>query len=189
ADRPSLDVDLVVFSAGIRPRDDLARTCGIPVGERGGVLVDDLCRTEVPGISAIGEVACHDGRVHGLVAPGYDMARVVVDRLFGDGTTTFAPGTPSTKLKLPGVAVLSFGQTTAGDGCEVLVHSDPVAKVHRSLVVDAADGALRGGILVGDTEGYELLALMATGEVPTPTDIGSFLAPVTGEARSAVGPD
>jgi len=189
AEGDPLEVDLVVFSAGIRPRDELARATGVQVGERGGVLVDDSCRTTTPGISAIGEVACHAGRVHGLVAPGYDMARVVVDRLFGEGVQIFAPGTPATKLKLMGVAVASFGQTNADETCEELVFSDPVSKVHRKLVVDAADGSLRGGLLVGDAEGYELLALMATGDVPTPTDIGSFLSPVTDGASTSIGPD
>ena len=189
AEGDPLDVDLVVFSAGVRPRDELARAAGLAVGERGGVVVDDLCRTSAPGVSAVGEVACHEGRVHGLVAPGYEMARVVADRLVGDGTTRLAPTPPSTKLKLLGVSLASFGQTAADDGCDELVFSDPVAKVHRKLIVDTATGALRGGILVGDAEGYDLLALMASGDVPTPTDIGSFLAPVSATGAAPIGPD
>ncbi|MBK5222298.1 MAG: nitrite reductase large subunit [Acidimicrobiia bacterium] len=189
ADADPLVVDLVVFSAGIRPRDDLARRSGIEVGERGGIVIDDSCRSSVAGISAIGEVACHAGRVHGLVAPGYEMARVVADRLVGEGADGRDPGAPSTKLKLMGVALASFGQTVADDGCDELVFSDPIAKVHRKLVVDATTGALRGGILVGDAEGFDLLALMASGDVSTPSDIGSFLSPVSTSSIATVGPD
>ncbi|QGG96401.1 nitrite reductase large subunit NirB [Actinomarinicola tropica] len=189
AEGDDLEVDLVVVSAGVRPRDALGRAAGLEVGERGGVVVDDLCRTSAPSVSAIGEVVCHDGRVHGLVAPGYEMARVVADRLVGEGAARFAPGLPSTKLKLMGVALASFGETRAGEGTEALVLSDPVRKVHRTLVVDSSTGALRGGILVGDTEGYDLLSLMASGDVPTPTDIGTFLSPVSADASPAIGPD
>ena len=81
-DHEPLAADIVVFSAGIRPRDQLARDCGLAVGERGGVLVDDrLVALDDPSVSAIGEVAAVEGRCYGLVAPGYDMARVVAERL------------------------------------------------------------------------------------------------------------
>jgi nitrite reductase (NADH) large subunit len=182
-----LPVDIVVFSAGIRPRDELARSAGLGIGPRGGVVVDDLCRTSAPGVHAIGEVACHRDRVHGLVAPGYEMARVVADQLLGVDTDGFAPRDPSTKLKLMGVDVAAFGTTVAGDEHEELVLSDPIAKVHRKLVVESSSGALAGGILVGDAEGFDLLALMASGDMPTPTDIVSFLAPAAASSSPAVG--
>ena len=81
ADGEVIPADLVVFSAGIRPRDQLARDCGLEVAERGGVLVDEQCRTSDAGIFAIGECAAPGGRMYGLVAPGYAMAEVVVDAL------------------------------------------------------------------------------------------------------------
>ncbi len=74
ADDTTLDADLVVFSAGIRPRDDLARMAGLALGERGGVLVDEACRTSGPAVWAVGECVVAHGRTWGLVAPGYDMA-------------------------------------------------------------------------------------------------------------------
>ncbi|MGY6501985.1 MAG: nitrite reductase large subunit NirB [Acidimicrobiales bacterium] len=188
-DASTLDVDLVVFSAGIRPRDDLARSAGIGVDPRGGVVIDDHCRTSAPGVFAIGEVACHRERVHGLVAPGYDMARVVADQLLDRPTDGFAPTDPSTKLKLLGVDVASFGRTIAADGDEELVLSDPIAKVHRKLVVETATGRLVGGLLVGDAEGFDLLALMASGDMPTPSDVVSYLAPAAASARPAAGLD
>ena len=82
-DAEPLDLDLVVFSAGIRPRDALARAAGLELAERGGVLVDERCRTSDPNVWAIGECAAPAGRMYGLVAPGYAMAEVVVDAILG----------------------------------------------------------------------------------------------------------
>ncbi|MGZ6784309.1 MAG: NAD(P)/FAD-dependent oxidoreductase, partial [Nocardioidaceae bacterium] len=111
-DGGTVDADLVVFSAGVRPRDDLARAAGLEVAERGGVLVDESCRTADPHVYAIGECAAPGGRMYGLVAPGYDMAEVVVDRLLG-GDGAFTGADLSTKLKLLGVDVASFGDAFA----------------------------------------------------------------------------
>ena len=108
ADGPDLPADVVVFATGVRPRDELARAAGLAVGERGGVVVDSSCRTSDPEVWAIGEVACIEGRVWGLVAPGYTMAEIVADRLLG-GAATFPGADSSTKLKLLGVDVASFG--------------------------------------------------------------------------------
>src|SRR6478672_8042444 len=107
ADGP-IETDLVVFSAGIRPRDQLARDAGLEVAERGGVLVDEQCRTSDERVFAIGECAAPGGRMYGLVAPGYAMAEVVVDALL-DGPGTFTGADMSTKLKLLGVDVAPFG--------------------------------------------------------------------------------
>src|SRR5690606_29938355 len=74
ADGSALEVDMVVISAGIRPQDDLARTAGLAVHPRGGVIVDNFLRTSDQNIFAIGEVVCHSDMVYGLVAPGYEMA-------------------------------------------------------------------------------------------------------------------
>ena len=100
-DGARVDAQVVVFSAGIRPRDALAREAGLEVAERGGVLVDEQCRTSDPRIHAIGECAAPGGRMYGLVAPGYDMAEVAVDALL-DGPGAFTGADMSTKLKLLG---------------------------------------------------------------------------------------
>ena len=112
ADGEVIPAEVVVFSAGIRPRDQLARDCGLEVAERGGVLVDEQCRTDDPAIYAIGECAAPGGRMYGLVAPGYQMAEVVVDALL-DGPGAFTGADMSTKLKLLGVDVASFGDAFA----------------------------------------------------------------------------
>jgi len=159
-DGDRLDVDVVVFAVGVRPRDELAREAGLEVGERGGVVVDESCATADPSVWAVGEVACIGGRCLGLVAPGYTMAEVVVDRLLG-GEGTFPGADLSTKLKLLGVDVASFGDAFATEpgGLEVVI-SDPVAGVYKKLVMSDDARTLRGGILVGDASAYAALRPM-----------------------------
>jgi len=156
----AVDVDVVVFAVGVRPRDELARACGLEVGERGGVVVDNACATADPAVWAIGEVACIEGRCLGLVAPGYTMAEIVADRLLG-GAGTFPGADLSTKLKLLGVDVASFGDAFAQEpgGLEVVI-SDPVAGVYKKLVMSDDARTLRGGILVGDAGAYAALRPM-----------------------------
>lgn len=165
AEGPALDVDVVVFAVGVRARDELAREAGLEVGERGGVLVDDACRTEDPSVWAIGEVACIQGRCLGLVAPGYTMAEIVADRLLG-GQGTFPGADLSTKLKLLGVDVASFGDAFAQEpgGLEVVI-SDPVAGAYKKLVMSDDARTLRGGILVGDASAYASLRPMVGREL------------------------
>jgi nitrite reductase (NADH) large subunit len=180
-----LDVDIVVFSAGIRPRDDLARSAGLTVGDRGGIVVDEQCRTSDPNIYAIGECALSGGRIYGLVAPGYEMARTVADRLLG-GAAAFAGADMSTKLKLMGVDVASFGDHTGvTPRAQSLVYSDPVANVYKRLVVDESNRVL-GGILVGDASMYLTLSQMARGDMPTPERPNELIFPVAG-ATDAIG--
>lgn len=108
SDGQLIDAGVVIFAAGIRPRDELARAADLAIAERGGVLTDLACRTSDPDIFAIGEVAAIDGRCYGLVGPGYTSAEVVADRLL-DGVAEFGEADLSTKLKLLGVDVASFG--------------------------------------------------------------------------------
>jgi nitrite reductase (NADH) large subunit len=153
----TLPADVVVFAAGVRPRDELARTCDLPVGERGGVVVDRSCRTLDPAIFAIGECACVDGAVYGLVAPGYSMAEIVADQLTG-GTGELATPDLSTKLKLLGVDVASFGDAHARtDNALEVVFTDPVQGRYQKLVVTDDAATLLGGILVGDAAHYATL--------------------------------
>ena len=108
ADGTFLETDMVLFSAGIRPSDQLARKSMLALGERGGIVVDDNCLTSDPDIFAVGECALWQNRIFGLVAPGYTMARAAVSALTG-GDTVFTGADMSTKLKLMGVEVGSIG--------------------------------------------------------------------------------
>ncbi|WP_232660401.1 nitrite reductase large subunit NirB [Pseudonocardia sp. TRM90224] len=177
SDGIELDADVVVFSAGIRPADALARAAGLPVGERGGVLVDARCRTQDPNVWAIGECAALEGRTYGLVAPGYAMAEVVADRLL-DGSATMTPAEldMSTQLKMLGVDVASFGDahaTTPG-ALEVVVN-DPVAGTYAKLVVSDDAQTLLGGVLVGDASKYATLRPLVG--APLPADPVAMIAP------------
>ncbi|WP_068259152.1 nitrite reductase large subunit NirB [Janibacter limosus] len=205
---PALDVDVVIFAVGVRPRDELARDAGLEVGERGGVVVDDACATADPSIWAIGEVACIGGRCLGLVAPGYTMAEIVADRLLG-GSGTFPGADLSTKLKLLGVDVASFGDAFAQEpGSLEVVISDPVAGVYKKLVMSDDARTLRGGILVGDASAYsslrpmvgrelggdpaahllpEGLAPAPAGDLPDDAAVCSCNNVTAGEIRCAVG--
>jgi nitrite reductase (NADH) large subunit len=175
ADGPDLPADVVVFATGVRPRDELAREAGLTIGERGGVVVDEACRTSVPGVWAIGEVACIEGRVWGLVAPGYTMAEIVADRLLG-GEATFPGADTSTKLKLLGVDVASFGDAFGtSDGALDIVYADPIAGVYKKLVLSDDARTLLGGILVGDASAYSGLRPMVGRELGA--DPAAFLLP------------
>ncbi|WP_127354927.1 nitrite reductase large subunit NirB [Actinacidiphila soli] len=187
SDGSALDVDLVVFSAGVRPRDQLARECGLPVGERGGIVVDEQCRTGDEAVYAIGECAlASDGRVYGLVAPGYEMAETVATAIAGEAATSFTGADLSTKLKLLGVDVASFGDAHGtAEGCLDVVYSDSRAGVYKKLVV-SPDGVLLGGVLVGDAEQYGTLRAF-TGSVP-PVSPEQLVLPAGAGAPVALGP-
>jgi len=187
-----LPVDVLVFSAGIRPRDDLARAAGLEVGERGGVVVDSALRTSAPDVWAIGECALYDGRIFGLVAPGYDMARAVARQLTGtdldDDSTRFTGAEMSTKLKLLGVDVASFGDADAAtEGAHEIVWDDPHTDVYRKLVVSDDGAQVLGGVLVGDASGYDTLVRMARGELPGAEHPGALILPDLGSGPALGG--
>ncbi|MFC5142282.1 nitrite reductase large subunit NirB [Actinomycetospora rhizophila] len=186
SDGTELDASVVVFSAGIRPADQLARDIGLPVAERGGVLVDGRCRTRDEHVWAIGEVAAVEGTTYGLVAPGYAMAEVVADRLTG-GDARFTEADLSTKLKLLGVDVASFGDAHGSTPGALEVRlDDPVAGTYSKLVVTDDGRTLLGGVLVGDASAYETLRGFL-GET-LPGDPMALIAP-TSEGVAGVGID
>ncbi|HEY8454348.1 MAG TPA: nitrite reductase large subunit NirB [Actinopolymorphaceae bacterium] len=166
-----IDVDVVVFAAGVRPRDELARQASLAIGERGGVVVDETCRTADPAVYAIGECACIGGRVYGLVAPGYEMADVVAQRLVDQtATARFERADTSTKLKLLGVDVASFGNPS---GELDVVYSDPAHGIYAKLALTDDAQTLLGGMLVGDASAYATLRASVNG--PLPGKLADFL--------------
>ena len=182
-----VEADLVVFSAGIRPRDALARAAGLEVAARGGVLVDQQCRSSDPHVWAIGECAAPEGRMYGLVAPGYAMAEVVVDALLG-GSGRFTGADMSTKLKLMGVDVASFGDAfaTTPDALE-LVFADAVAGIYKKLVLSEDGTRLLGGILVGDASAYGVLRPMAASGIALPANPETLILPASTGAGDGGG--
>ncbi|SHH44500.1 nitrite reductase (NADH) large subunit [Jatrophihabitans endophyticus] len=177
-----LDLDLVVFSAGVRPRDELARAAGLELGPRGGVAVDAGCRTADDAIYAIGECASVEGVAYGLVAPGFAAAEVVADRLLG-GTAEFPGADTSTKLKLLGVDVASFGDAHAvTEGALEITVTNPVDRSYTKLVVSDDATTLLGGILVGDATRYAVLRPMVGATIP-----GDPLALITPEGGVEIG--
>ncbi|MFF4574406.1 nitrite reductase large subunit NirB [Streptomyces sp. NPDC001410] len=187
SDGSELATDLVVFSAGVRPRDQLARECGLTVGERGGITVDEQCRTVAdPHVFAIGECAqAADGRVYGLVAPGYDQAETAAATIAAD-EASFTGADLSTKLKLLGVDVASFGDAHGTtEDCLDVVYSDSRAGLYKKLVI-GRDGTLLGGILVGDADAYGTLRAL-TGSVP-PISPESLVLPAGAGSGAQLGP-
>jgi nitrite reductase (NADH) large subunit len=166
SDGTFIDAGLVVFAAGVRPRDELARSAGLAIAERGGVLADLSCATTDPDIFAVGEVAAIEGRCYGLVGPGYTSAEVVADRLLG-GAAEFPEADMSTKLKLLGVDVASFGDAmgTTPECLEVVVN-DAVNQTYAKLVLSDDAKTLLGGILVGDASSYGILRPMVGEQLP-----------------------
>jgi nitrite reductase (NADH) large subunit len=185
-DEEPIPAEVVVFSAGIRPRDGLAKEAGLALAERGGVLVDERCRTSDEHVWAIGECAAPGGRMYGLVAPGYAMAEVVVDALLG-GPGAFTGADMSTKLKLLGVDVASFGDAFAAtEGALELVYSDAVAGIYKKLVVSEDGKQLLGGILVGDATAYGVLRPMVASGIELPENPEDLILPV-GRGGAEIG--
>ena len=185
ADGSSLEADLVVFSAGIRPRDELARTAGLAVGTKGGIVIDDACRTSDPAIHAIGECALWNGRTFGLVAPGYQMAQVAARHLAGDASAAFAGADMSTRLKLLGVEVASVGDAQAATpGARSYAYWDECGGVYKKLIVDEQGSRLLGAILVGDASQYGSCLQMMQLALKLPEHPEELILPARADARA-----
>lgn len=171
----TLEVDMVIVSAGIVPRDELARDAGLAVGERGGIVVNDALTTSDPRIFAIGEVALHRATLYGLVGPGYEMADALARRFAGQDAV-FAGADMSTKLKLLGVDVASFGDAFADErGGRSIAYVDYVRGVYKKLAVSEDGARLLGGILVGDAAQYERLLDVTRSAAVLPAEAESLL--------------
>ncbi|GKW48786.1 nitrite reductase large subunit NirB [Halomonas sp. NCCP-2165] len=189
-----LEADLIVFSAGIRPRDALARDSALELGERGGVVIDDRCLTSDPMILAVGEVALWNQSIFGLVAPGYQMARAAADTLMADvldrEAETFRGADMSTKLKLLGVDVGAIGDAhgTQHPGARMFRYLDEIKQEYRKLVVSGDGKRLLGAMLVGDNGYYDTLMQYYAGGIELPQDPASLILP-SSEGAPALGPD
>ena len=179
ADGDVLETDMVVFSAGIRPRDELARDCELDMGERGGIAIDERCKTSDPDILAIGECALYEGRVFGLVAPGYEMAKVAAGVLAENSNATFRSADMSTQLKLLGVDVASIGDAHGRTrGASTYTYVDEREQVYKRIVVNKTGKKLLGAVLVGDTADYGMLLQTMQNELTLPKHPDALILPL-----------
>ncbi|PHH88507.1 hypothetical protein CDD83_7445 [Cordyceps sp. RAO-2017] len=192
-DGDEMDCSTVCFAIGVRARDDLARRSDIRCDERGGgIVVQDDLSTSQPDIYAIGECACWQGQTFGLIAPGVEMADVLAFNLTQarlHSPRTFRRPDLSTKLKLLGVEVASFGDFFADrdgpkhlparhakrlqNGSQVkglaestvkaLTYKDPFQNVYKKYIFTADGKYLLGGMMVGDTKDFVKVVPMVKG--------------------------
>jgi len=188
ADNSILEVDMLVISAGIKPRDELARGCGLETGTHGGIVVNDQLQTSDENIFAIGECALHNNMIYGLVAPGYEMADVIASNLTG-GNKIFTGFDMSTKLKLIGVDVASFGDPfIQTNDTRTVVFEDTRKGIYKRINISEDGKHLLGGILVGEAESYNMLLQTCKNKIvlpPNPEDI--ILGSRGGESDGAAG--
>jgi len=189
ADGERLPVDMIIVSAGIRPRDQVAGAAGLQLYSRGGILVDNLLRTSDENIYAIGECAIHEGVLYGLVAPGYEMASAVAKTILGE-KTEFRGADMSTKLKLLGFDVASLGDPFADEdeSTRTVVYQDLVKGIYKKLIVDASGKKLLGAILVGDTVEYATLLPYARSGEDLPVSPDELLSTGSGFKGGAALP-
>jgi len=186
-DETRLPIDMLVISAGIRPRDELARLAGLQVGTRGGIVVNDRLQTSDKNIYAIGECALLHGMIYGLVAPGYEMADVVVNNLT-DGNKSFPGFDMSTKLKLIGQDVASFGDPFATEpDCRTIVFEDRHKGVYKRINISTDGKYLLGGVLIGDTTAYNILLQTVNNRLVLPPDPEDLILGSRGGASEIAG--
>ena len=176
----ALDVDMLVISAGIRPRDELGKTSGLEMGARGGIVVDNRMRTSDKSIFAIGEVALYNQMIYGLVAPGYDMATIAVNQILGEDRMMAENIDMSTKLKLIGVDVASFGEPfmPASKGHSV-IFENKTQHLYKRINVSLDGKKLLGGILIGDATDYNMLHQVYLNEMAIPEDAAQLILPAS----------
>lgn len=191
ADDTELETDLIVFSAGIRPRDELGRDSGLEMGERGGIVINNNCQTSDKDIYAIGEVALWGGRIYGLIAPGNTMAQAAVDHIIpGDTASEFAGADMSTKLKLMGVDVASVGDAHANtEGALSYSYVNEAEAIYKKIVVSADKKHLLGAVLVGDAEDYGTLLQFSLNKIELPENPESLILPAFDGASTGLGVD
>jgi len=189
ADGQELETDLILFSVGIRPRDELARSAGLAMGARGGIEINNQCKTSDPNIYAIGECTLWNGMIYGLVAPGYTMARTVIADLAGE-ENNFTGADMSTKFNLMGVDVASIGDSHAkSQGAMVYTYQNGAAEIYKRLVVSADKKHLLGAVLVGDASGYGTLLQYYLNGIELPENPDSLILPSRRDESVGLGVD
>lgn len=178
SDDSELYTDMLVISAGIRPRDELGKQAGLAIGEPGGIIVDNKMRTSDPSIFAIGEVAHYNGLTYGLVAPGYQMAEVAVEQITGGDKLMIEQIDMSTQLKLIGTEVASFGDPFIDDEkISAIVYKNKLSGIYKRINVDNESKHLLGGILIGDSSDYNSLFQLYINSMKLPENPENLIIP------------
>lgn len=146
-DGRTLDANLVVVAAGIKPNSGLARSAGLDVNK--GIVVNEYLETSHPDVFAVGECTEFNGQLFGLVAPIWEQGKVLAATITGNRGPVFTGYTPATKLKIMGADVFSAGDfDDQRDGVECVRLEDPALGIYKKLIL--RDNKLEGVILVGD---------------------------------------
>jgi len=185
ADGTFLETDTIIFSAGIRPQDELARSSGLTIGDRGGIVIDNYCQTSTENVYAIGECALWENFIFGLVAPGYQMAKVAAAHIKGDSDLAFTGADMSTKLKLLGVDVASIGEVHGKTpGAQSYTYNDEIEQVYKRLTVSADGKKVIGAVLVGDVDAYGSLLQLMLNDMDLPANPSVLILPSAGDEAS-----
>jgi nitrite reductase (NADH) large subunit len=173
-DGTTLDCDMVVVSAGIKPNAEIGLRCGLSV-ERAIVVDNHMRSVSDPNVYVVGECAQHRGRVYGLVAPLWEQAKVFADHITGAKPEAAYHGSKlATKLKVMGVELASMGITEpAEDRDEIIQFTEPKKGTYKKLIV--RDGRLVGGILMGDISKAAYLMQCFDRDAPLPDERLSLL--------------
>ncbi|WP_413284039.1 nitrite reductase large subunit NirB [Vibrio sp. MA40-2] len=193
ADGTHVETDMIVFSAGIRPQDELARESDIELGERGGIQINNYCQTNLEDVYAIGECALWQNQIFGLVAPGYQMAKIAAKHILADDDkpAEFLGADMSTKLKLLGVDVASIGEVHGRtQGAQSFTYNDEIDQVYKRLIISEDGTKIVGAVLVGDADAYGTLLQMKQNDMPLPSNPSVLILPtVADDESSAMGVD
>lgn len=211
-DGEKIDCSCVCFAIGVRPRDDLASRAGIQTGPRtGGFVVGEDLQTSVPDIYAIGDCSCWKDQTFGIIAPGVEMADILSFNLTegrSQEPRKFTRIDPSTKLKLLGIDVASFGDFFADrDGptfanglrrtlpgepkdchsgappVKALTYKDPFSAVYKKYLFTLDGKYVVGGMMIGDTNDYAKLAQMVRNRTPLDVPPSQFILGTKSDAE------
>ena len=169
-DGTELRCDMVVLACGITPNVELAREADLPV-ER-AIVVDDGLQV-APHIYAVGECAQHRGVTYGLVAPVWEQARVLAQRLSGQNPDARYRGSNvSTRLKVMGVELASMGEAREREGDEVIQYVEARRGRYKKLVI--RENRLAGAVLLGDARKAALLMQIFERQIALPEERASL---------------
>jgi len=144
----ALEVDMVLFSAGVEPELTLARQIGLPIGR--AVKVDDRLQAGLEDIFAAGDDIEHRGRYYGSWTAAMAQGRVAGANMAGK-ETLYEGTLQANRLKVAGIDLISMGDIDAEGDDECFVSSDDEKCIYRKLVIE--NHAVAGAILLGDLHG------------------------------------